>query len=371
MYFITASDKNISVVDAAGHWSFLPLPTAALPFESFTDILVQTDEDIWLASGSGLYHYAGSAWAFLDLGPCRSLAVDTQGKIYARASASIYIIDNGTVSAYHAGNSPLSTAIITGHGVDANDNLWIAESDLWEPDGQTFIHKVAPDGVWTTYSVATYPVISKVNGDFHFDRNGHVWIPGYLYGAVKFDGTTFSNPFTGNLDLFANYNASSIASDADGKVYFSHQYGVTTLFNGEWEDLLIADVPNRSSSIESKIKFDDAGNLWWASRGYGVFAYPTGITSTTLSGFEPSTHFAIYPNPAPRQVTLSFTLPATAKVKALLYNSLGQLITQLDWGQLPAGNFQETIPVADLPKGLYFLQLHVAGQAATQLLVVQ
>ena len=368
MYFITAYD--IVELDGQGNWSFLPLPTTTLPFESFNDILVLAAEDIWLASSRGLYHYTSSGWAFMGLGRCRSLAVDTQGKIYASASASIYILDNGAVSEYNADNSPLSTAIVTGHGIDAADNLWIAESDLWEPEGRTFIHQVSSAGVWTTYSDLEYPVISKVNGNFHFDHNGNAWIPGYLYGAVKFDGTTFSNPFTGNFDLFANYNASSIASDANGKVYFSHQYGVTTLLNGEWEDLLIADVPNRSSSIESKIKFDDNGNLWWASRGYGVFAYPTGSTSTTLSDLGLPTHFSIYPNPAPQHATLAFTLPATAKVKALLYNSLGQLMTQLDFGELPAGNFQESMLLADWPKGLYFLQLHVDGQSATQALVI-
>ncbi len=157
MYFITASDKNIAVVDADGTWSSLPLPTAAMPFESFNDILALANNDIWLATGSGLYHYNGSDWTFTNLGACRSLAADSQGKIYARASASIYVIDNGIVSEYNAGNSPLSTSIVTGHGVDAADNLWIAESDLWEPNSPTFIHKVSSAGAWTTYSYLEYP----------------------------------------------------------------------------------------------------------------------------------------------------------------------------------------------------------------------
>ena len=114
-----------------------------------------------------------------------------------------------------------------------------------------------------------------------------------------------------------------------------------------------------------------AGNLWWASNRHGVFAYPTGITSTTLSNFEPITNFSIYPNPAQYHATLDFTLPTVAKVKATLYNSLGQLMTHLDLGQLPAGNFQERIRLADLPKGLYFLQLHVGERVATQLLIIQ
>lgn len=370
MYFITASGQ-ISSVDADGTWSWFPLPADAPPFTSYGDILALANDDIWLVSSAGLYHYDGTGWALTSLGGCSHLVADSQGKLYAMASASICVIDNGAISEYNASNSPLSTSIMTGIGVDPADNLWIAESDLWAPNSPSFIHKVSSAGVWTTYSDIDHPLIDRAIGEFHFDVNGNVWIPAYGVGAVKFDGTSFSNPYIGNLDLFDNYNAFSIQSDANGKLYFSHQYGVTTLFNGEWEDLLIEEVPNENSSAKTLIQFDNAGNLWWASNRHGVFAYPTGITSTTLSDTKPSTNFSIYPNPAQHHATLDFTLPAAANVKALLYNSLGQLMSHWDLGQLPAGIFQESIPVAELPKGLYFLQLHFDELIATQTIIIQ
>lgn len=370
MYFITGLGQ-ISSVAADGTWSLLPLPADAPPFTSYADLLALANDDIWLASSAGLHHYNGTDWTLTSLGACRSLAADLQGKIYARASASIYVIDNGTVGEYNVGNSPLSTSIMTGIGVDPADNLWIAESDLWEPNSPSFIHKVSSTGAWTTYSDVDHPLIDRAGGEFHFDSNGHVWIPAYLVGAVKFDGISFSNPFIGNLDLFDNYTAFSIQNDANGKLYFSHQYGVTTLFNGEWEDLLIEEVPNENTSANTAIQFDDAGNLWWASNRHGVFAYSTGITSTTLTTTEPNHNFSCYPNPVKDQATLDFTISKAANVKALIYNSVGQLVVHLELGLLPPGRFQENISVAELPKGLYFLQLQVGELISAQPIVVR
>lgn len=364
MYFITTSDDNLSVLGPDGNWNLLSMPTSSMPFENFEDILVLADDDIWLASNNGLHHYDGTEWTFDQREACKSFAIDTQGKIYVRASSRIYIIDNGVISEYNTSNSPLTGLYIAGHGVDTNDNLWIAESEI------NVIQKVSSAGVWTTYTGDDHPAIDDPKGDFHFDVNGNVWVPANLVGAIKFDGTTFSNPFIGNLDLFDNYNAFSIESDATGKVYFAHQYGVTTLWNDEWEDLLIEDVPNTNSSHESKITFDDDGTLWWASSRYGVFSYAPESTTSILSNFEENIAFSVYPNPAQQYTTLDFTTEAKADVNVLIYNYLGQLQSSLDLGQLPAGTFQQTIDLAHFPKGFYSIQVQINDQSSTKTMMV-
>lgn len=366
MYFITASDDNISVFDTNGNWSFLPLPSFAQSFESYQDVFAFSDEDIWLASDSGLFHYDGNEWTFNPLGACRSIAVDSQEKMYVRGASVIYIIEDGAVSEYNTANSPLSAEYMAGHGVDAEDNLWIAE---WEINT---IHKVASDGTWTTYTAAEYPEIDRPSGDFHFDVNGNVWVPHDSFGALKFDGETWSNPFEGNVDQVANYQAHAIESDVAGKVYFAHQYGVTTLLEGEWEDVLIKHIPNEFNSSNSTLKFDDEGTLWWGNnRGTGVFAYAKNNPTSISSQLKQNLDFSHYPNPSNDYILLNFTLQSKSVVKIAVFNQLGQLQSNLDLGQLPAGSFQQVVEVADLPSGFYLLRLEVNGQAFAKRMIVE
>lgn len=265
-YFVTYSRENIAMKDAAGNWSFLPAPVLSNMSDNFTDIVVFSDTDIWLSSDQSLFQYDGTTWTEKISEPCRSMTTDSQGKIFIRSSLKIYVVTNGVVTEYNSSNSPISGPYISGHGVDANDNLWVSE-------GNTIIRKRTPGGVWTEYTQANHPDLNKPKGDFHFDVNGNVWVPCDAYGAIKFDGTTFTNPYTGNLSEMENYEVSSIESDATGKMYFAHQYGMTTLFNGQWRDILISDVPQTQSIASSFIEFDNAGNIWWASLRYGVFSF--------------------------------------------------------------------------------------------------
>lgn len=366
MYFFTSRDHYISVEDLDGNWSFLTPPSDLASVNFVNDMLVLNDNDIYIATSERLYHYDGTEWTSEEIGGS-SLATDSQGRIYMRSTGKIYIIDNGMTSEYNTSNSPLSSFILSGMGVGANDNLWIA-SFTWE--GDNAIQKVTAAGDWTTYSGVDHPAIDEPRGDFHFDGNGNVWVPVGGVGAIRFDGTTWFNPYTGNLDQMINYKAQSIQSDAAGKLYFSHQYGVTTLLDGEWEDLIIEDVPNVNSSQRTNIKFDDDGTLWWASNVQGVFSRSADMT-ISIADIEAANNFELYPNPASDYTILDFTIEENAHVNVLVHNYLGQLQIRLDLGQLQAGTFQERIDLTHFAKGFYTIQLEINHQFSTKKMVVR
>lgn len=366
-YFIVSSQDNISVVDANGNWSFLPKPPMASPFEFLNDLLVLADDNIYLAAQTGLYQYNGTEWSFTELGFCRSIDIDSQGKIYIASDFTIYILNNGVFSEYNTTNSPLTTLNISGQGVDADDNLWIASGDF---AGGNVIQKVTPDGTWTTYSSSEYPAIERPIGDFAFGLDGKVWVANDIVGALVFDGLTWTNPFIGNIDQVANYDVDAIEVDNTGKVYFSHSFGVTTLLADEWDDLLISDVPQQSSSAVTTIKFDDDGNLWWGSQRFGLFSlFIEGVSDvTSFNGL--AFDFSVFPNPANDQTTIGATLGSATDVKAFIYNQLGQLQTSLNLGQLPAGTFQQPIDLSNLPKGCYTIRLQLGNKSSAKRVIV-
>jgi ligand-binding sensor domain-containing protein len=369
LYFImSTSTHSIAVLDTDGHWSSLALPPSLTLWPIIGDVLVLADDDIWLAAYNGLHHYDGNSWTWNELEACLSFTMDSQGKIYARANDRIYIVDNGNIIDYNADNTPLSNTIISGIGVDENDNLWIA-SFSWE--GDNAIQKVTPDGSWTTYSGTNHPAIIHPSGDFHFDNDGHVWIPSSQIGAIKFDGISFTNPILEHQDEIINRYVFSIESDAAGQLYFAHQYGVTTFLDGEWGNLSIADVPNNTSSHQSNIQLDNEGSLWWASNRYGVFSYSQASTTATVNGFDTAANFSIYPNPAIDHAMLDFSTQETSTVTIFLYNQLGQRVSSLNLGQFSQGAFQQAIDLSSIPKGIYILQLRMNGRSSSRKIIIQ
>ncbi len=73
-----------------------------------------------------------------------------------------------------------------------------------------------------------------------------------------------------------------------------------------------------------------------------------------------------YPNPFNPTTTIEFTLPARGEVRLAIYNVIGQEVTTLVDGVLPAGTHQVEFDAANRPSGIYFYRLSYPGGAATK-----
>lgn len=367
MYFITGSDNNFSVVDEDGNWSFLPIPPSAMRFEFMNDLKVFDDNDIWLTTQRGLYQYDGTDWTFTDLGPCRDIVTDSQGKVYIPSDAKIYIMDEGSLSELNTSNSSLSSLPLSGIGIDADDNLWIATGDF---DLDNVIQKLTPSGDWTTYTTTENPDIERPLGNFYFDSEGTPWIVNEPIGALMFDGTTWANPISaiGN-GVLTSRSIDDVTGDGEGTVYFSHTYGISTLKDGEWANFVNEEVETNNSQ-DTQIAFDDQGNLWWANGRTGVFSFLPEPTTSSASSSAAAANFQLYPNPSQTYTILDFTTTENASVNIAVYNQLGQLASTIDLGQRPAGNHRQELNTAQLPTGFYTVQLNINGRLSARKLVV-
>ncbi|MEL6275101.1 MAG: T9SS type A sorting domain-containing protein, partial [Bacteroidota bacterium] len=370
LYFINQS-QSIASFDPDEGWGFLELPASMAPFSQQEDLLVFSDDNIWLATTEDVFHFDGNTWNAYQLGGCSSI-INSQEKIYARGGDRIYVIENEVLTnTYSVENFPMmSSLILSGHGVDPVGNLWMAFFD-W--DGRNTLQQVSPEGTWITYTEEEHPAINgRPIGDFHFDDNGNVWVPRDLGGAIMFDGSNFSNPILDNLDQIEHRTVTSITSDASGKLYFSHQYGVTTLLEGEWEDLSIGIIPNPINTEDSFIEFDNDGNLWWAGSRNGVFSYTPATTTSIASGMATlsGANFSVFPNPAKKSTTLELQVQDRSLVQLALYNQMGQRLTNVHLGEFAAGTYQETINLAGLPQGIYTIQVQMNDRFSSQKLII-
>ncbi|HAD81818.1 TPA: hypothetical protein DCG35_04980 [Candidatus Edwardsbacteria bacterium] len=115
---------------------------------------------------------------------------------------------------------------------------------------------------------------------------------------------------------------------------------------------------------------DSVQPLTWAiltsSAGWtGVMGKPddqTQIRSFSLAN--------AYPNPAGKQVNLSYQLPAPANVRLNIYNIAGQMVKCFDQGRQSAGAYSIRYNTAALPNGIYFYQIDAGAFKATKRMMV-
>ncbi len=79
----------------------------------------------------------------------------------------------------------------------------------------------------------------------------------------------------------------------------------------------------------------------------------------------------VYPNPASEAATIQFKLKAAAKVKVSLLNIVGQEVLNLQEELVTAENQTQTLPVGNLPKGVYFVKISIGDKVATKRLVLE
>jgi hypothetical protein len=81
--------------------------------------------------------------------------------------------------------------------------------------------------------------------------------------------------------------------------------------------------------------------------------------------------FEISPNPASGMALISYVVPEMAPTTISIYDMMGKEVKSYNRGEIMAGNYNNTISVADLSSGLYLVRLQTGDRIAVQKLQVQ
>jgi len=79
----------------------------------------------------------------------------------------------------------------------------------------------------------------------------------------------------------------------------------------------------------------------------------------------------LYPNPASESANLTFNLSENADVNVSLINALGQTVYVSESNNFATGQNIITLPINNLSKGIYFVNVNVNGERATRKLIIE
>lgn len=82
--------------------------------------------------------------------------------------------------------------------------------------------------------------------------------------------------------------------------------------------------------------------------------YYSQIVKLNVKG--PKTIFSVYPNPATKNISIAGETPISDDLFLMIHNSEGRMVKKISWSQ-SAGSFSKSIPLDDLPAGIYWVRL--------------
>ncbi len=145
-------------------------------------------------------------------------------------------------------------------------------------------------------------------------------------------------------------------------------YEIILSNNSDLSDATIYNVNGGSSNTYPLTVQESGKDYYWSVRSYNgadtsnwAETYQFYISGTGVNDLNIFNNFNIYPNPATTYHNVTFNVRQANEVTWIITDILGQNITE-ETLQVSTGLFSKNISVADLNKGIYFLEVTQGDQ---------
>ena len=369
-----------------------------LPSYNISDIVVDYQNTIWIATDSGLVEIRNNQWtthntknSILPNNRIKDLYLDNYGKLFIYSEESIFSYNQNGFELVLNNVSGTTFAVDNNGSIIANTNYSLLRSNKegWD----TLVHrpkvnailidKIVVDKMNNIYfkyqnfaelwvinnNIKPKRIEKDINdnrvieaNDISLDSNQNLWISGdrklQYYNVNENKLTTFdkdySSTFEQSLVRKTCVNKNNIPYSVLSTNFFDTSYLIfisnNKIYNYVLDEYFSEEVFEWSVKGMA-IGLDD--NIWIHMNGVGLLKFDPSISSVNLLQ---NSKYTIYPNPT----TSSLRIELENKVLATSYK-----ITDTKTVQVLAGNLSPTssvsIDVEQLPVGVYIIELTTSG----------
>lgn len=204
-------------------WQNFNTGNSALPDNFVSDIEVEDDGTVWVATWGG----------------------------------GLVKIDNGQWTIYNAENSGLPSNLINHMNFDQNGVLWLAtDGDITRFDG-------------VNWKVIRLPAKENIALTIETDPSGRVWVGTYDQGLYMYDGRKLQKMWGGYKSM--DYGVNDILFDRDGTAWLATRIGILNYKNDQWT-LIDTTHPVITNNVYYQLAKDSKGHIWAATYPPGNYA---------------------------------------------------------------------------------------------------
>ena len=336
----------------------------------FSDIKAISAADMnnaWVADGSIMIRHTtdgGTTWKTQTPGPSPTFPYNLLHDVFFKdANYGWTVGDNGTI--YHTTNGGTSwTKQQSGTTINLKTVFFATKTDGWAGGDFASVLRTNDGGASWTVVVTPTAFGRDIYGisDIFFADAGQGWAA--ISGAVLRTGdggTTWIPESTSNGSsgiFFTRDDGWAVGSF--GAIYRSGDGGVTWTTHTDIGDAFLYSV-----------SFPDADHGWVTGSGGTLYKF-TKPNATSVSKPFIGAVFSMdqnYPNPFNPFTTIRYKLPHSSLVKLMVYNTVGQQVSQLVNEQQQAGEHEVVFHGNGLRFGTYFYRLQADDNVETKKMI--
>jgi hypothetical protein len=183
------------------------------------------------------------------------------------------------------------------------------------------------------------------------------WVPGRYSEGVFISTNNGTNWVQANNGLPLNYGIHSLAVSGNS-VFAGLDSGVFRLTNNSTNWTKVSDGLTRTSINALAVI---GTNIFAGTSGSGVWMRPlselTGVSNEVKTLPQEFTLSQNYPNPFNPTTVIKYEIPFESKVNVRFYNSLGQIVRDVNEGTRQPGNYEINFNSSGLASGVYFYSI--------------